>query len=148
MNSPKVPPATLATPEEAEQQFYEALQHGELDRLMAVWGDEDEISCVHPAGPRLIGMIAIRESFGAIFSQGVIDVRPERVVRLQTAFSAVHSVLERVQMPVEMGMQSNWVMATNVYLKTPLGWRMVAHHASPGAAHEVHEMAEMATVLH
>ena len=148
MNSPKAPPATLASPEEAEQQFYEALQHGELDRLMAVWGDEDEISCVHPAGPRLIGVIAIRDSFGAIFSQGVIDVHPERVVRLQTPFSAVHSVLERVQMPVEMGIQSNWVVATNVYLKTPLGWRMVAHHASPGAAHEVHEMAEMATVLH
>ena len=148
MNSPKVPPATLATPEEAEQQFYEALQHGELDRLMAVWGDEDEISCVHPAGPRLIGVIAIRESFAAIFSQGVIDVHPERIVRLQTSFSAVHSVLERVQMPIEMGMQSNWVTATNVYLKTPLGWRMVSHHASPGAAHEIHEMAEMATVLH
>jgi len=148
MNSPKVPPATLATPEEAEQQFYEALQHGELDRLMAVWGDEDEISCVHPAGPRLIGVIAIRESFASIFSQGVIDVHPERVVRLQTPFSAVHSVLERVQMPVEMGIQSNWVTATNVYLKTPLGWRMVAHHASPGSPHEVHEMVEMATVLH
>jgi ketosteroid isomerase-like protein len=148
MNSPKVPPATLATPEEAEQQFYEALQHGELDRLMAVWGDEDEISCVHPAGPRLIGVIAIRESFASIFSQGVIDVHPERIVRLQTPFSAVHSVLERVQMPLEMGIQSNWVVATNVYLKTPLGWRMVAHHASPGSPHEVHEMAEMATVLH
>ena len=148
MNSPKVPPATLASPEEAEQQFYEALQQGELDRLMAVWGDEDEICCVHPAGPRLVGVIAIRESFGAIFSQGVIDVHPERVVRLQTPFSAVHSVLERVQMPIEMGMQSNWVVATNVYLKTPLGWRMVAHHASPGSPHEVHEMAEMATVLH
>jgi hypothetical protein len=93
-------------------------------------------------------VIAIRESFGAIFAQGVIDVHPERVVRLQTPFSAVHSVLERVQMPVEMGIQSNWVVATNVYLKTPLGWRMVAHHASPGSPHEVHEMAEMATVLH
>lgn len=148
MNVPKVPPATLASPEEAEQQFYEALQHGELDRLMAVWGDEDEISCVHPAGPRLIGVIAIRESFASIFSQGVIDVHPERIVRLQTPFSAVHSVLERVQMPVEMGIQSNWVTATNVYLKTPLGCRMVAHHASPGSPHEVHEMVEMATVLH
>jgi hypothetical protein len=56
------------------------------------------------------------------------------VVRLQTPFSAVHSVLERVQMPVEMGIQANWVVATNVYLKTPLGWRMVAHHASPAPA--------------
>ena len=25
-------------------------------------------------------------------------------------------------------------MATNVYHKTPEGWRLVAHHASPGVA--------------
>ena len=148
MNSPKLPPATLATPEDAEQQFYEALQHGELERLMAVWGDDDEISCVHPGGPRMVGVAAIRASFESIFAHGVIDVRPEKISRLQTMFSAVHSVLERVQMSMELGTQSNWVIATNVYLKTPLGWRIVAHHASPGSAREAQEMAESATVLH
>ena len=148
MNSPKAPPATLATPEEAEQQFYEALQHGELERLMAVWGDDDEISCVHPGGHRMVGAAAIRASFETIFALGVIDVRPEKVSRLQTMFSAVHSVVERVQMPMETGMQCNWVVATNVYLKTPLGWRLVAHHASPGSSHEAQEMLESATVLH
>lgn len=148
MNSPKAPPATLATPEEAEQQFYEALQHGELERLMAVWGDDDEITCVHPGGHRMVGAAAIRASFETIFAHGSIDVRPEKTNRLQTMFSAVHSVLERVQMPLELGTQSNWVIATNVYLKTPLGWRIVAHHASPGSAHEAQEMLESATVLH
>jgi ketosteroid isomerase-like protein len=148
MSSQKVPPATLASPEEAEQQFYEALQHGELERLMAVWSDDDEVFCVHPGGPRLVGTAAIRSSFEAIFSQGVIDVHPEQVNCIQTMFSAVHSVLERVQFRHEMGVQSNWVIATNVYLKTPLGWRMVAHHASPGSPREVHELAESVTVLH
>ncbi len=148
MNSPKAPPATLPTPEDAEQQFYEALQHGELERLMAVWGDDDEISCVHPGGPRMVGAAAIRASFEAIFAHGVIDVHPEKVSRLQTMFSAVHSVLERVQMPLDSGMQSSWVIATNVYLKTPLGWRIVAHHASPGSAREAQEMVESSTVLH
>ncbi len=28
------------------------------------------------------------------------------------------------------------VIATNVYLKTPQGWRLVAHHASPGTLQE------------
>ena len=148
MNSPKAPPATLATPEEAEQQFYEALQLGELERLMAVWGDDDEITCVHPGGHRMVGAAAIRASFETIFAHGSIDVRPEKTHRLQTMFSAVHSVLERVHMPLELGTQSNWVIATNVYLKTPLGWRIVAHHASPGSAHEAQEMLESATVLH
>ena len=115
---------------------------------MAVWGDDDEISCVHPGGPRMVGAAAIRASFESIFSHGVIDVHPEKISRLQTMFSAVHSVLERVQMPMELGMVANWVVATNVYLKTPLGWRIVAHHASPGSALEAQEMVESATVLH
>ena len=96
MNSPKAPPATLATPEEAEQQFYEALQLGELERLMAVWGDDDEITCVHPGGHRMVGAAAIRASFETIFAHGSIDVRPEKTHRLQTMFSAVHSVLYQV----------------------------------------------------
>jgi len=32
------------------------------------------------------------------------------------------------------GLHQAVVMATNVYHKTPEGWRMVAHHASPGVA--------------
>ena len=133
MNSPKAPPATLATPEEAEQQFYEALQHGELERLMAVWGDDDEISCVHPGGHRMVGAAAIRASFETIFAHGSIDVRPEKTSRLQTMFSAVHSVLECVQVLTEQGRQTAWVISTNVYLKTTLGWRIVAHHHTESA---------------
>jgi hypothetical protein len=28
------------------------------------------------------------------------------------------------------------VLATNVYVKTPQGWRLAAHHASPAEAQE------------
>ena len=51
-------------------------------------------------------------------------------------------------MPIEMGMQSNWVVATNVYLKTPLGWRMVAHHASPGTPNDSADVDLKPTLLH
>ena len=34
------PAAPLASPDEIEQQFYEALQRGDLERLMAVWSDD------------------------------------------------------------------------------------------------------------
>jgi len=46
------------------------------------------------------------------------------------------------------GPQSAWVVATNVYLKGALGWRMVAHHASPGTPQEVQEIIETASTLH
>jgi len=40
------------------------------------------------------------------------------------------------------------VVATNVYLKTAQGWRLVSHHASPGSPREVQEIVEAASVLH
>jgi ketosteroid isomerase-like protein len=83
-----------------------------------------------------------------MFSHGAIDARPERVRRLQTHASAVHSVLERVNLMTPEGPRSAWVVATNVYLKTPQGWRIVAHHASPGAESEPGEATPAPSVLH
>ena len=78
----KPPPALLGNPEDIEAQFYEALQRGDIDKLMAVWSDDDEIVCVHPGGPRLIGAAAIRASFEGIFSNGVVHAQPHKVRRV------------------------------------------------------------------
>ena len=138
----------IGSPDETEQQFYDALQRGDIDRLMAVWADDDEISCVHPSGPRIVGAGAIRAAFESMFANGVIDARPEKVRRLQTHACAVHSVLEHIRLTTAQGPQTGWVVATNVYVKTAQGWRLVAHHASPGSAREALEWADAASVLH
>lgn len=140
--------ALLASPEDTEQQFYEALQSADLERLVEVWADEDEVSCVHPGGPRVVGLGAIRAAFEAVFAQGAVAVHPERVRRLHTGDTAIHQVLERVQVQGPEGQQSAWVIATNVYLKTAMGWRMVLHHASPGTAHDIQEVVEEPATLH
>ena len=142
------PMAPLASPDEIEQQFYEALQRGDIERLMAVWSDDEDICCVHPGGPRVLGAAAIRATFDAMFAHGTIDARPEKVRRVQTHSCAVHSVLEQVRVMTAEGPQSAWVVATNVYVKGAQGWRLVAHHASPGSPREVQELAEAASVLH
>jgi uncharacterized protein (TIGR02246 family) len=138
----------MASADETEQEFYEALQSADIDRLMALWSDDEEIACVHPGGPRVIGAAAIRASFEAIFANGAIPVRPERVRRLVTHSSAVHSVLEQVQVMGEAGPQAAWVLATNVYVKTAQGWRLAAHHASPGSPNELQEIAEAGATIH
>jgi ketosteroid isomerase-like protein len=127
----------LATPEDTEAQFYEALQTADLERLMALWGDEDEIACVHPGGPRVVGGPAIRASFETIFARGPIPVHAECQRRLVVGETAIHHVLERVEIATEAGTESAWVVATNVYLHTALGWRLVSHHASPGTTQDV-----------
>jgi uncharacterized protein (TIGR02246 family) len=132
-----VPAATLlGSPDDVEAQFYEALQRGDLDKLMAVWADDDEVVCVHPGGGRVIGQAAIRASFEAIFGNGGVPVMPEQLHRLQHMGTALHHLVERIDVVTDQGRQTAWVLATNVYLKTAQGWRLAAHHASPAAAQE------------
>lgn len=138
----------LSTPDEVEAQFYEALREGDLDKLMAVWADDDEVVCVHPGGPRLVGHGAIRMAFEAVFANGRVDLQVERVRRVHSADAAMHSVVERVNLVTAEGARVGHVLATNVYLRSALGWRLVAHHASPGTADEPPEIAEAPSVLH
>jgi len=140
--------ALMASPEDIEAQFYEALQHANLERLMAVWADDDDIVCVHPGGPRVIGPAAIRASFEAIFAHGAIPVEPGQVHRVHTLGSAVHHLVERVRVVTAEGAQTASVLATNVYVKTAQGWRMVAHHASPGHVDEAPHRPEPSSTLH
>ena len=134
----KPPPVKAAssvdTPDELEARFYEALRRGDIEQLMAVWADDDEIVCVHPGGGRVVGPGAIRATFEAMFSNGVIMAVPEQVHRLTWLGGSLHHLLERIEIATPQGPQTAWVMATNVYLKGPLGWRLAAHHASPGMA--------------
>ncbi|MFZ4479631.1 MAG: YybH family protein [Rhodoferax sp.] len=134
--------------DDIEAAFYQALQNADLEKLMACWADEDDLVCVHPSGPRLIGMAAIRSAFDAMFSKGSIRAWPESVRRIESLASSVHNVRERIEVLTDEGPRLVYVIATNVYHKTAQGWRMVAHHASPGADQEVQEITQAPHVLH
>ena len=136
------------TADDIEAAFYEALQTGDIERLMACWADDDDIVCVHPGGPRVVGSGAIRATFESIFANGTIRAQPEQVRKIEALASVVHNVLERVDVMTASGPAQAFVLATNVYHKTAQGWRMVAHHASPGSQDEVHEINDAPQVLH
>lgn len=136
------------TADDIEVNFYEALQTSDLDRLMACWADEDEVICIHPGGPRLIGLGAIRAAFEAMFANGGIRIAPQAMRKIEAMASAVHSVRERIEILTNEGPVEAFVMATNVYHKTAQGWRLVAHHASPGNPREFQDVTETAPVLH
>ena len=148
MPKPKVPPASTGNADDIEAAFYDALQSGDIEKLMACWGDEDDIVCVHPGGARLVGPAAIRATFDAMFSNGTIRAQPIKVRKVEAMGASVHSVLERIEVLTEEGPRHAYVIATNVYHKTAQGWRMVAHHASPGTPREMQEVSETPTVPH
>ena len=136
------------TPDEVEQAFYEAMQQADIGQLMACWAEEDEIVCVQPGGPRLIGPGSIRSAFEALFAQGSVQVKPEQIHKINALACAVHHLLERVEVLTPEGPRTAWVTATNVYHKTPQGWRMVAHHASPGTPNDSADVDLKPTLLH
>ncbi len=148
---PRPPAAALhASPDDVEAAFYEALQRGDLEALMALWADDDEVVCVHPGGGgRLVGPVAIRASFEAIFANGGIPVVPEQVHRLHQLSAALHHLVERIEVVTPEGRQVGWVVATNVFVKTAQGWRIAAHHASPAEPQEpARASAEGPATLH
>ena len=130
-----------ATPEAVEQAFYEALEAADVDALMDVWSEDDEIVCIHPGGPRLVGHQAISASWREIMSNGPISVRPSEPQILHGSLVSVHSVLSRVMALVRTeglpsGAQQSAqavavnILVTHVFFKGAQGWRMVLHHAS------------------
>ena len=110
MRKPKLPPGT---PDDIEAAFYDALQHADIDRLMACWADEDDIVCVHPGGPRLLGHEAIRATFEAMFANGSVMAMPEKLHRHDDGHCAVHSVVERVAVLGDDGPRHAFVLATS-----------------------------------
>jgi ketosteroid isomerase-like protein len=122
------------TPQDAEAAFYEALTKADLDAMMSVWADDDDIYCVHPSGPRISGMAQVRESWRQIFGAGQtlrFQLRDQQY--LNNMMVSVHSVYEHISVVGESRARSP-VIATNIYLRTERGWRMIVHHASPAPA--------------
>lgn len=148
MAKSKVSPASSGNADDIEAAFYEALQSGDIEKLMACWADEDDIVCVHPGGGRVVGAAAIRATFDAMFSNGTIRAQAEKVRKVEAMSASVHNVLERIEVLTEEGPRHAYVIATNVYHKTAQGWRMVAHHASPSTPREMQEVSETPPVLH
>ncbi|MGE5525481.1 MAG: YybH family protein [Rhodospirillaceae bacterium] len=124
-----------ATPQDAEAAFYDAFARHDLEGMMSVWADDDDIYCVHPHGTRVSGVADVRESWRQIFKARqslVFELRDQHYVH--GMMLAIHSVYEHIEAEGQAARGST--IATNVYLRTERGWRMVAHHASavPAAA--------------
>ena len=102
-----------------------------------MWTEDEEIVCVHPAGQRLAGQTQVREVWQQMFAGGSnMRVQIAQRVAVTGMMVAVHSVYENITVTGEQRPRPPMV-ATNVYLRTPSGWRMAVHHASPAPGEPV-----------
>jgi ketosteroid isomerase-like protein len=127
MSNPKI----FATPQDVENAFYEALERADLDAMMAVWAEDEEVVCIHPGGARLVGYALIREAWRHVFTRGnKLTVRIAQQTAVVTPFAVISTVLEQIGTRDDESISAP-VVATNVYVRGALGWRLVVHHASP-----------------
>ncbi|MCC7039224.1 MAG: nuclear transport factor 2 family protein [Burkholderiales bacterium] len=123
-------PAIFTSPQDVATAFYQAIEAQDLDAMMATWADDEEIVCVHPGGARMVGYEAVRSAWEQIFASDTrLKFRLEHVVVMDTVGLAMQSAIEHVV--AADGSARGAAAATNVYLRTPSGWRLVCHHASP-----------------
>lgn len=119
------------TPSDAEHAFYEAFEGGDLDAMMSVWAKDDDIVCVHPQGPRLLGRAAIEASWREILQSSIgIRFQLTEVRELADQGLTVHILYENLWVPGENAPRAP-IFATNAYRYSKRGWRLVLHHASP-----------------
>ena len=133
------------TPQDAEAAFYDAVERADLETLMSVWAEDEEIVCIHPGGPRHMGYAAVREAWGRIFEGGPrLRVRVSGATTVHTPFTAIHTVIQHISVRDDEAKRAP-VIATNVFVRGALGWRLVLHHASPAPPDTVNEIPK---VLH
>lgn len=120
----------FASPEEAEDAFYQAIMRADLEAMMNVWADDEEIGCIHPDGQYLQGVAAVRENWRAMFTRNLrVNMRITRSIRWSNMLLSVHSVIETIFVGEE-GTQQTPTLATNVFQRGAKGWKMLLHHAS------------------
>ena len=143
------PPQVISSAEAVEEAFYDAMRRGDLAAMMALWSDEEEVICIHPDGPRQVGLAAVRASWETIFGAGAgIDVRVRAVRPHSGAVLAVHSVIEEITVQGRRAVETVQCVATNVFVKGPSGWRLLIHHATQAEGGEAPASAPSGAVLH
>ena len=120
----------VSSAKNAENHFYDAFSNCDLEKMMSVWLDSNEISCIHPGSSALVGTSQITLSWKQIFNP-----RSKRVFNLETIneISAEDFCLTLVQENIyleEQNFAAPPIYATNIYRKFNYSWFMISHHAS------------------
>ncbi|MFI1831011.1 nuclear transport factor 2 family protein [Streptomyces sp. NPDC020412] len=131
--------AARAEVEEANTAYYEAMERGDTAAMAELWLSAPDVSCVHPGWPVLQSRGEVLRSYAVIMEHTeyiqffLTDVRAS-----VAADTAVVTCTENIlsggpaEAAGELGpLVGQHVVATNVFRRTPAGWRLWSHHGSP-----------------
>lgn len=124
--------------ETVNQEFYTAIEDGDLDRMTEIWAEDsgdEQVSCVHPGWTLLTGRSEVLRSWALIMAnttyiQFVLTDVNTTVLGDVAVLTCVENILTAGE-EGEASFAAGKVVASNVYVRTPQGWRLWMHHGSP-----------------
>ena len=112
--------------------FYQALEELNLDQMERLWLHEPWVRCIHPGWDVLVGWEHVRESLEQIFaSTGWMRVTPTECNIHVFGDVGMVACAENITASRDSDVGVAVAQATNLFRRTPEGWRMFHHHASP-----------------
>jgi ketosteroid isomerase-like protein len=130
----------------ANDEFYAAVEAGDLERLAAVWAVGDlarDATCVHPGWPSVVGREAVLRSWALILANSpylqffLTDVTV-RVIGEVAVVTCTENILTGVGDDTPDGageLTGGRATTVNVFQATPRGWVLWLHHSSPVLGH-------------
>ena len=110
------------------QAFYDAHEARDLDAMRAVWLQTDDAACTHPGWPILRGWPTIEESWRRIFAG---PGRNQFIVTNEAVVTTGDTAWITLDENLVDGFATGTIAATNVFMRTADGWKMMLHHGSP-----------------
>jgi ketosteroid isomerase-like protein len=105
----------------ANAAFYRAFASGDFAAMSRIWAQE-QVSCVHPGWPALVGRQAVLESW-----QGILGNRGAEGIGFHEAAAMVAGDEGRVLCIEVIGTMA--FVATNWFRRIDGAWRMIHHQA-------------------
>lgn len=128
---------------ELNEDLYAAFEAGDLDRMDALWADDalaDSVVCVHPGWPTLRGRDAVLRSWAMIMANTtyiqfvITDVELELAGDI-AVLTCVENIITAAEDSDDDSDSAEFAgargVATNVFRRTPEGWRLWVRHGSP-----------------
>jgi len=117
--------------EEANTEFYRALESGKLERMESVWAHDEWVRCIHPGWAMISGWLRVRDSWERIFESGQkMRASPTDVSVLKIGDLAWVTCTENITVFSEESFDTARAAATNLFVERAGRWLMVHHHAS------------------
>jgi ketosteroid isomerase-like protein len=110
----------------ANAAYYDAFAAADFAAMSRIWADED-LTCIHPGWPALVGRPSILESYRQILS----NPHQERIEPRNTTVIVAGDEARVLCVEFVSGAA---LAATNLFRRVGGAWRMTHHQASPIAA--------------